>query len=469
MTTTVELQAPVKEGKSRLVAVSSAKAKRGSPGPLSSRIRHTISLIVPLITSIANGYTNTNLMGITSPVPVEQGPVAAFLFENALTLAAILAIGLGPKLSGFDKRIVLSIGCILVVLGSVVMRSDACREYTEGLIICRFVIGMGTAVASAVSLALLADFVPTGPTRDAIGPFYMAIWFAGMAIGPIFPSSSLSDWKVKTLIQALFPALQLVLLKFVHRSPDDMVRSGRISLAEQSLRSLHGRKRSYQRLVSKELAHLQSDNSRQKATTVGSGFISRSVSRIGLLAGSIAIPVMATHIANHIFLGPVGNTMTVHFGWGPIEQHVVTNMSIASFNLVQAILITRGALPSGKVRALALSAVWTAPLIIGGVYLSHLQSLTAAALGTYIAFHMSLANLAVACFVLDKLPSELEQLGADLSTASLLVTLMVNGLVNADSLGTLWSQYLVNVFTVVGLLGTLYYLCTPSKQLHSFA
>uniref|UniRef100_A0A060TER1 ARAD1D16676p n=1 Tax=Blastobotrys adeninivorans TaxID=409370 RepID=A0A060TER1_BLAAD len=468
MTTTVELQAPVKEGKSRLVALSSAKARHGSPGPLSSRIRHTISLMVPLITSIANGYTNTNLMGVTSPV--EEGPVETFLFNNALTFAGILTIGLGPRFSKFDKRIVLSIGCILVVLGSVMMRSDSCQAHPEGLIICRFVIGMGTAIASAVSPALLADFVPKGPSRDAIGPFYMAIWFVGMAVGPIFPSSSLDGlWKAKTLIQALLPALQLGLLIFVYRSPGDMVRSGHISLAEQSLRSLHGRKRSYQRLVNKELAHLQSDHSRQKASSIESGFISRSVSRIVLLAGSIAIPVLATHIVNHICLSPVGNTMTVYFGWGPIEQHVVINISMASFNLVQAIMTTRGALPSGKVQALALSAVWTAPLIIGGVYLSHLESLRAAALGTYIAFHMSLANLAVVYFVLDKLPSELEQLCTGLSTVSMLVTLVVNGLVNADKLGALWPQYLVNVFTIVGLFAGLYYLTTPSKKLRTIA
>ncbi|KAK7033140.1 hypothetical protein R3P38DRAFT_3313203 [Favolaschia claudopus] len=208
-----------------------------------------ICLILPLLTSAANGLDSSLINGLQI-VPDWQEyfgyPKGTTLgvVNSAQSIGGFVGLPFTPYASDMlGRRAALFIGS-LIMLAGVALQISAWSVVV--LISARILIGFGlTFCLNAAPLLLIELAYPT--QRGKITSLYNSNWYLGSIIsawicfGSSYTTASGDNWswRAPTLIQALIPVLQVAFVWFVPESPRFLVSKGLESKATKILAKYH--------------------------------------------------------------------------------------------------------------------------------------------------------------------------------------------------------------------------------------
>ncbi|KAJ7931532.1 general substrate transporter [Mycena leptocephala] len=208
-----------------------------------------ICLILPLLTSSANGLDSSLINGLQI-LPDWQNyfghPTSKVLgvINSAQSIGGLIGLPFTPYASDMlGRRAALFIGS-LIMLGGVALQISA---WSVAVLICaRVLIGFGlTFCLNAAPLLLIELAYPT--QRGKITSLYNTNWYLGSIIsawicfGSAYSTESGDNWswRAPTLVQAAIPLLQVSLVWFVPESPRFLMSKGLESKAAKILAKYH--------------------------------------------------------------------------------------------------------------------------------------------------------------------------------------------------------------------------------------
>ncbi|KAI0154790.1 general substrate transporter [Xylariaceae sp. FL1272] len=139
----------------------------------------------------------------------------------------------------------------------------------------RVLLGLGVGVFCTTSPLYIADVAPT-PIRGPLLSFWQLtlsisqIVAAGINRGVASNDSSFA-WRFPTGFQLIFPALIFSAIWFVPESPRWLIRKGKISQADNALRTIHREDASYD--PAEDISTIQRVIEEEKASTQGSSWV----------------------------------------------------------------------------------------------------------------------------------------------------------------------------------------------------
>ncbi|KAF7336639.1 Hexose transporterarabidopsis thliana mutm-like protein-1 [Mycena venus] len=208
-----------------------------------------ICLILPLLTSSANGLDSSLINGLQI-LPDWQDyfgyPKGTTLgvINSAQSIGGLVGLPFTPYASDLlGRRAALFIGSVIMLAG-VALQISAWTVTV--LITARILIGFGlTFCLNAAPLLLIELAYPT--QRGKITSLYNSNWYLGSIIsawicfGASYTTVSGDNWswRAPTLVQAAIPVLQVTLIWFVPESPRFLVSKGLESKAAKILAKYH--------------------------------------------------------------------------------------------------------------------------------------------------------------------------------------------------------------------------------------
>ncbi|KAJ7104145.1 general substrate transporter [Mycena belliarum] len=208
-----------------------------------------ICLILPLLTSSANGLDSSLINGLQILPDWQEyfhyphGRILGVI-NSAQSIGGLVGLPFTPYASDIlGRRVALFLGS-LIMLGGVALQISAWN--VAMLIAARILIGFGlTFCLNAAPLLLIELAYPT--QRGKITSLYNSNWYLGSIIsawicfGSSYSTASGDNWswRAPTLVQAAIPLLQVCLIWFVPESPRFLVSKGLESKAAQVLSKYH--------------------------------------------------------------------------------------------------------------------------------------------------------------------------------------------------------------------------------------
>ncbi|KAJ7475863.1 general substrate transporter [Mycena latifolia] len=208
-----------------------------------------ICLILPLLTSSANGLDSSLINGLQILPDWQEyfhyphGRILGVI-NSAQSIGGLVGLPFTPYASDMlGRRAALFLGS-LIMLAGVALQISA---WTVTVLICaRILIGFGlTFCLNAAPLLLIELAYPT--QRGKITSLYNSNWYLGSIISAwiCFGSSYTTvsgdnwSWRAPTLVQAAIPLLQVCLIWFIPESPRFLVSKGLESKAAKVLSRYH--------------------------------------------------------------------------------------------------------------------------------------------------------------------------------------------------------------------------------------
>ncbi|KAF7327815.1 Hexose transporterarabidopsis thliana mutm-like protein-1 [Mycena kentingensis (nom. inval.)] len=208
-----------------------------------------ICLILPLLTSTANGLDSSLINGLQilpdwqNYFNFPHGKTLG-LINSAQSIGGLAGLPMTPFASDYlGRRMALFFGSVIMLAG-VALQLSAWNVTV--LIGARIIIGFGlTFCVNAAPLLLIELAYPT--QRGKITSLYNTSWYAGSIIsaficfGASYTTITGNDWswRAPTLVQALIPLLQVILVWFIPESPRFLVSKGMDDKAEEVLNKYH--------------------------------------------------------------------------------------------------------------------------------------------------------------------------------------------------------------------------------------
>ncbi|PPQ98744.1 lactose permease [Panaeolus cyanescens] len=207
-------------------------------------------LIIPLLTSVANGLDSSLVNGLQI-LPAwklyfndPQGKSLGLLI-SAQFLGNLIGLPFTPYVSDrFGRRFALFWGGVIMLVG-VALQSAAWNVpiFTGA----RFIVGFGLSFCqNAAPLLLIELAYPT--QRGRITSMFNSCWYFGSIISAWVCYGALThaeksewSWRIPTLMQAICPIIQLAIVWFMPESPRWLVSKGMESRAAQILAHYHAR------------------------------------------------------------------------------------------------------------------------------------------------------------------------------------------------------------------------------------
>jgi len=207
-----------------------------------------LALFTPLITSIANGLDSSLVNGLQ--ILPEWGqyfqePKGAILglITSSQFIGNLLGLPFSPFLSdNFGRRAALFLGSLLMLAGVAV---QSMASNVGMLIGSRVIVGFGLAFChNAAPLLLIELAYPTH--RGKITAMYNSFWYIGSILSAWacfgafeYAAGTHWSWRVPTILQAVFPLIQVFSVWFIPESPRWLVSRGRESKAARILAKYH--------------------------------------------------------------------------------------------------------------------------------------------------------------------------------------------------------------------------------------
>jgi len=205
-------------------------------------------LILPLLTASINGLDSSMVNGLQI-LPGWQdyfrhpSGKALGLISAAQVIGSIVGLPFTPYASdNLGRRPTLFIGSLLMLAGVALQSASTSMGMFIG---SRGLIGFGLTFALNAAPLLITELAyPT--QRGKLTSMYNSTWYLGSIVGAWVcfgahheAGDSPWSWRIPTLVQALAPILQLILIWFVPESPRFLVAKGRESEACRILAKYH--------------------------------------------------------------------------------------------------------------------------------------------------------------------------------------------------------------------------------------
>ena len=142
-----------------------------------------------------------------------------FIIYNLGQIAAFPFCGL--LADGYGRRKCIFIGCLIVVIGTIVQTTANHRGQFMG---GRFVLGFGAAIASAAGPAYIVELAHPSFRGFQAGMYNNFWWLGNIVAGWSTYSSDLHQqnswaWRIPTLVQCFMPGIAMCFILFFPESP----------------------------------------------------------------------------------------------------------------------------------------------------------------------------------------------------------------------------------------------------------
>jgi len=203
-------------------------------------------LILPLVTSYANGYDGSMLNGLQLVQGWENyfnHPTGSTLglFGAIQNIGALCATPIAPYVADiFGRKKCIWVGAVIICIG--VALQTASQGF--GMFIgSRALIGFGTTFAQSASPLLISE-VAYPSHRAGLTSFFNTLWFSGSIVAAwatfgSFRISSTWSWRIPSLLQGIPSLVQVFLIWLLPESPRWLVYQGRDEEAIAILAKYH--------------------------------------------------------------------------------------------------------------------------------------------------------------------------------------------------------------------------------------
>ncbi|KAJ1306558.1 hypothetical protein OPQ81_007559 [Rhizoctonia solani] len=205
-----------------------------------------LMLVIPLVTSYANGYDGSMMNGLQSvdewkeyfghPTSKELG-----LFNAIQSIGALAATLPAPLLSDrFGRRAGIMVGSAITLAGAI---AQTLTKTLPTFVAARFMIGFGTTLAMMASPLLISELAyPTH--RAPLTALYNSLWFSGQIVAGwstfgTFRIPNDWSWRIPSALQGIASVIQLLFVWFIPDSPRWLVSVGRDQEAREVLKKWH--------------------------------------------------------------------------------------------------------------------------------------------------------------------------------------------------------------------------------------
>lgn len=320
-------------------------------------LKLNIYLLSAVFAIITYGY-DSSLMGNLQNLPMWESyfhnPLGTMLstMSNGVCFGAIAAIPFVGFIGDYlGRRPTNIIGCSLVIIGSII---QAAAQNFGMFLAARLILGFGVCFSCAAAGPLLTEtaFPSQRPALTSllqasfpIGSFLAAIFTYGPAVTGMRDHDW--SWRLPSLLQAIFPAIELILAIFCPESPRWLVAHGKSEKAFDILTKYHGGGDRDSPLVKFEMAEITAAiDSERVSSQYGWGTWFKSKANMHRLFICCAVPSMmqlcGSSLVSYYFpivLENIGYTLSI--------ERMKINIGLTVYGLVWSVV---AALYSGKLR-----------------------------------------------------------------------------------------------------------------------
>ncbi|KAG8730586.1 hypothetical protein FRC12_020181, partial [Ceratobasidium sp. 428] len=205
-----------------------------------------LMLVVPLVTSYANGFDGSMMNGLQSvaewkeyfnhPTSKQLG-----LFNAIQSIGALCGLPPAPFIADkFGRRAGIFTGATITLAGAIV---QTLTKNLPTFVAARFLIGFGTTLAMMASPLLISELAyPTH--RAPLTALFNCLWFSGSIVAGwstfgTFRIPNDWSWRIPSALQGLSSLIQFVFVWFIPDSPRWLISKGRDQQARDILQKWH--------------------------------------------------------------------------------------------------------------------------------------------------------------------------------------------------------------------------------------
>ncbi|KAK1088521.1 hypothetical protein LTR33_000516 [Friedmanniomyces endolithicus] len=209
-------------------------------------------LLLGFMCQTCNGFDGSLFGGLTAN---KQYFLAFFHGENdgiwAGLISAMYQIGgvsalpfVGPAIDTFGRRIGMLIGCVLIILGTVVTGTTIHNASVHQFMGGRFLLGFGVSIVSAAGPIYVVESAHPAH-RGVLTAYCNTFWFVGsiLASGAVRGGLSIggnTSWQLPVWLQMVFPGLIVLFVLLIPESPRWLYVNGKREKAVAMLAKWHG-------------------------------------------------------------------------------------------------------------------------------------------------------------------------------------------------------------------------------------
>ncbi|KAF2661041.1 general substrate transporter [Lophiostoma macrostomum CBS 122681] len=429
----------------------------------------------------ANGYDGSLMNGLLA-IPRFTNDLGDISTSVLGLLIAGISLGGIPAFipasyvsDSFGRRLTVAIGSSIMVAASAIQAGTSGPWAFLGT---RIMLGLGLGFSQTAAPPLTTE-IAHPKQRGQVTALFQATYYWGaitsacITLGTLFLSDSWS-WRTPCLIQALFPALQLLGLRSVPESPRWLVSKGRTAEALAMLAKYHANGDSDDELVRYEFYEICEalEKERRDETDVGFVAFARSKGNRHRLLICVLVGFMIQWAGNGIvsyYLAPILKSVGIT---SSVSQAGI-NLGLQVWNAILAgagaVAVERyGRRPLWLISALGMLASFTIITALSAVFanpgIKAAGSAVVAFLFVFFGFYdIAFTPLSVA-YPVEILPYSLRTKGFSITLTVIFVAGFFNQYVNPIALGAIqWKFYFVYIGTLIAMILIIYFLFPETK------
>ncbi|KAI5477821.1 general substrate transporter [Pseudohyphozyma bogoriensis] len=252
------------------------KKKKGTDGKGKRAVRENTSraaftiygaILISFLCACANGYDGSLMNAINGMQAYEDrfshsqvGSTTGLIFAMYTVGNMVGALFAGPLTDRWGRRVGMFVGCVIIIIGSVVATSARHRPQFIG---GRFVLGFGIASVTTAAPAYCIEIAPPAWRGRATG-LYNCGWFGGsipaaaITLGTSYIKND-AAWRIPIMLQCVPAIVVCLCVFFLPESPRWLLAHGRDEEAKAFLIKYHGNGDPHNPLVDLEWVEFKED------------------------------------------------------------------------------------------------------------------------------------------------------------------------------------------------------------------
>ncbi|KAG9238915.1 general substrate transporter [Amylocarpus encephaloides] len=291
----------------------------------------------------------------------------------------------GPAADTYGRRFGMWIGCLLVIIGTIIQGVATRAEGTKQFMGGRFLLGFGVNIVTAAGPMYVVE-VSHPAYRGLVTAIFNCFWFtgsimaSGVARGGLNAGGNLS-WRLIIWIQLMFSSIIFILAYFLPESPRWLYVNHKEDQAKAMLTKFHGDGNPESEWVKLQLNEyeelLEMDGADKRWWDYSALFKNRSTCY--RLFCNVCITIFGQWAGNAVlsyFLGKVLDTVGIHSAFGQANITLINNCQQFVFALIGANLVDRvGRRPLLLFSNIGCCVVWMAVTVSTSIYTASIPEL----------------------------------------------------------------------------------------------